>query len=781
MLKFAAKLPDDYEYAIVCAPNQSQAFPQGQQSDGKAELPELRLGFAGDDITISALTGASAGGTEEIVISAITVVPGDNAWVGAELRVGRPGAPSVGYGTVVANYLDGATLKFLVTWTKAAAAGASVSAYLVYRDCRHSSYPNVRVLTPFLPDQGGPYVDGTPLEIPGQTVDPSITDIEDLATFLPFSHLEGVVGYGVTEEDEIATGATANSLTFNSAILTAGVLAGGYVRVEHAEGVSWSAIGDNTTTQLTGLSWSGAGTPSGTASAWKIEAWLQHYFDNPHAYLPGPGFRYPSHLAGVPYGAVYNNPRGNANWGWLQTRFGLWLPFAWALSNALGVRINLIPLAVPASSIMITGTLFGSASPHGWYGPQVRCDWNPSTPVGLAARVKRLINMAGKANAADGNTKPLRILGVCGFQGEAEAASTFGRTAYKNLLPMFHSWLRNVIHDSGLSFYPLPEQIPVMHSRIQSEPWELAVSDGGAGDTEGEVNGAIDDLAAKVQFAGTINTDGLGTWDGIHYDGTSEAIVGKRAAAEMTALIDAAVSGVDVDLSHPMIAEVCNVALTSIGAKARIANLQTDQSEEGSRCRRFYPVARKMLLQRCSWSFATRRTELAAVTDARTEEWAYAYGIPDNSVRVFAVLPPNAGDDVSVHGASGAISRSTTGLYTAGDIVTGYTPQKFTVEQTADGHQVIYTNVENAVARYNVLVTDVTQYSPQFLHALSMQIAALLAGTTIRSEDGTFIAQALTGQVERSLGEAKMTDAVQHNPKPQQVVSWMAARRGVRE
>ena len=58
--------------------------------------------------------------------------------------------------------------------------------------------------------------------------------------------------------------------------------------------------------------------------------------------------------------------------------------------------------------------------------------------------------------------------------------------------------------------------------------------------------------------------------------------------------------------------------------------------------------------------------------------------------------------------------------------------------------------------------------------------ASSLAGAFTRGQEGAQLAQGFAARAEQELGEAKVQDAVQHDVKPAQSVSWMAARRGRR-
>lgn len=146
--------------------------------------------------------------------------------------------------------------------------------------------------------------------------------------------------------------------------------------------------------------------------------------------------------------------------------------------------------------------------------------------------------------------------------------------------------------------------------------------------------------------------------------------------------------------------DIWNTALAHIGHKANIAD-PDEASAEANHCRRFYPIALAVALERYSWSFATRRAALAEVTNP-VDHWSYAYALPNLCVKARAVLLPQSTDDSK--------------------------EQAFTVESADDGSAILYTNVEDAVLKYTTLVEDTNKFTPFFVMTLSLDLAALLAG-----------------------------------------------------
>ena len=146
--------------------------------------------------------------------------------------------------------------------------------------------------------------------------------------------------------------------------------------------------------------------------------------------------------------------------------------------------------------------------------------------------------------------------------------------------------------------------------------------------------------------------------------------------------------------------DIWNLALSNIGHKANIAD-PDEATAEANHCRRFYPIALGVTLERFAWSFATRRIALSEVANP-VNHWMFAYALPNLCVAPRAVLLPESTDDSK--------------------------EQDFAIEAAEDGSGILYTNVENAVLKYTTLVEDTTKYSPLFVTALSYDLAAMLAG-----------------------------------------------------
>lgn len=146
--------------------------------------------------------------------------------------------------------------------------------------------------------------------------------------------------------------------------------------------------------------------------------------------------------------------------------------------------------------------------------------------------------------------------------------------------------------------------------------------------------------------------------------------------------------------------DIWNLALSHIGHRANVGD-PDEASVEANHCRRFYPIALGAALERHSWAFSTRRAQLAEV-DNPLNQWAFAYALPNSCKKAWEVLPPESTD-----------------------LRDG---QPFVIETSDTGDFVLYTNMEDAVLRYGVLVTDTTKYSDLFILTLSYELASMLVG-----------------------------------------------------
>lgn len=161
--------------------------------------------------------------------------------------------------------------------------------------------------------------------------------------------------------------------------------------------------------------------------------------------------------------------------------------------------------------------------------------------------------------------------------------------------------------------------------------------------------------------------------------------------------------------------DICNRALSIIGARSTIASL-TESSTEAVQCTIHYASTRDELLRPHLWSFARRQVTMALMAAAAgTAEnpagvpplpmapWLYQYRLPTDCLRVRQLYQPASNGPKIAFSLSG--------------------------DQDAAGNpvKVLLTNQPQAVLVYTSQVTVVDMFDPDFQAALVASLAARLA------------------------------------------------------
>lgn len=147
--------------------------------------------------------------------------------------------------------------------------------------------------------------------------------------------------------------------------------------------------------------------------------------------------------------------------------------------------------------------------------------------------------------------------------------------------------------------------------------------------------------------------------------------------------------------------EICNLALSHLGVGKEIANIDTEQSEEASACRRFYESARDATLRDFNWPFATRYEELGLIEEDPNDEWDYSYRYPTNCLRIRKILSGIRND-------------------------TRQSRVPYQIAQD-DAGRILFTDQEDACIVYTRKETDPDKYTSDFVLAFSFRLANYIA------------------------------------------------------
>lgn len=226
----------------------------------------------------------------------------------------------------------------------------------------------------------------------------------------------------------------------------------------------------------------------------------------------------------------------------------------------------------------------------------------------------------------------------------------------------------------------------------------------------------------------------------------------------------------------PSAVDIANIALSHIGADAVVTNLSPpDGSVESGHCARFYPIARKELIEYGNFSFAKRRTTLAEVTNP-SEIWAYAYALPSDCVKPMRVLQQRYLSDVGLFLPLGGLLGHWLDWKAVDEVFTERGSADFEMETTETGSKILLTNEPEAVLMYKRDVTDTTKFTPLFTSALGMLLAGYVAGPIIKGADGARIGANWRQQGFAMADKAAAVDANAGSERAQHVAEHIRMR-----
>ena len=217
--------------------------------------------------------------------------------------------------------------------------------------------------------------------------------------------------------------------------------------------------------------------------------------------------------------------------------------------------------------------------------------------------------------------------------------------------------------------------------------------------------------------------------------------------------------------------DICNLALAHLGDDATIASLNPPEgSAQAEKAARFYPIARNTLLEMHTWNFAAKRGNIALTTNS-LDQWDYAYVAPADMMSPVAIISPTAQNDYATRMSAGDTPGGITSNYAPTIVAGQYTPQQFSLEG-----DLIYTNQENAMLRYQAFITDPSLFSPLFVITLSWHLASMLAGPVIKGDQGAAEAKRSSQMMTNYLTSAKQSDNLHRDITVEHIVPWTSGR-----
>lgn len=181
---------------------------------------------------------------------------------------------------------------------------------------------------------------------------------------------------------------------------------------------------------------------------------------------------------------------------------------------------------------------------------------------------------------------------------------------------------------------------------------------------------------------------------------------------------------------------LCNLALSRIGQDPNLTSVSVDGATvEETLCATLYPVARDKILSTYDFTFMRCRNKLQEVFTYPHPPYRLVYQYPSDCAYLKVVFK--------------------------GEYFKEPSPEKFEVENTAEGNMVILTNTPNAWAEYQKLADTVKRIPPLVENAIVWQLAGELASSMIKGTTGVTMAQTMFKAAEQYAMEAAARDGQQ--------------------
>jgi len=194
--------------------------------------------------------------------------------------------------------------------------------------------------------------------------------------------------------------------------------------------------------------------------------------------------------------------------------------------------------------------------------------------------------------------------------------------------------------------------------------------------------------------------------------------------------------------------EICNMALSSLGSKQTIQDLDSDNSTESRTLNLHYEAALLTCLSYADWTFATKTATSALLSADPPGDWLYMYDEPADFVRMIGIVD-EYGNRMQK-------------------------PRKFQ-RAVYDDQRVILTDTESPTWRYIYNSGDTALFSPEFVDALAASLASRVAMALTRKRE---LREAATADYVRliSMAAAKDGNDSQDNDEPRYLPEWFTNR-----
>lgn len=222
--------------------------------------------------------------------------------------------------------------------------------------------------------------------------------------------------------------------------------------------------------------------------------------------------------------------------------------------------------------------------------------------------------------------------------------------------------------------------------------------------------------------------------------------------------------------------QIANLALAHCGLSKPIQDLNTDHSVEAQMCLTWYDTARRSVLRKIPWSFATKQVVPALVASQPTPEWLYAYQYPNDCVSLNRFMSWRLNNDTRNSRVPYRIMQPVPiGLSTI-------SPQPTTPYAQTTGLWIFTnwpgTNVNlPTILEYIFDNTNVAQWPDNFCVAMSLYLADLIV-TTLTTGNPQQQQQIIQAQYKSAMLDAANDDVNDEQRPPEPESEFIRGRIG---
>ena len=193
------------------------------------------------------------------------------------------------------------------------------------------------------------------------------------------------------------------------------------------------------------------------------------------------------------------------------------------------------------------------------------------------------------------------------------------------------------------------------------------------------------------------------------------------------------------------IAGILNTALQQVKVSKRVTGLNQSNSKEASAFDEIYEDKRDELLELHKWNFATKRVQLARLSDAPVFGWLYQYQLPNDFIRIHRAFDNSDGR--------------------------GNIDNELAIEEG-----VLKTDATSVYLRYVYRVTDPNLMTPTFRAAFAKLLASQVAVSL--TNDAGLRTRLYDEYIQETLPTAKSVDSLQDAPEQIPESDWVTSRWG---